>query len=279
MRPVLPALLLALAACAPHVPPEAVTPDATADLGMCGRIQVPPDIVALSEAVSPLTLPIVRDLHFRPGHLSRAPAAGAHVAATLQPLDLILVSLRANSAGQIMRGFLTHAALYLGTEEQLRTAGLWDTPALSPHHDAIRQGHVVIEAMGRPVEMTTLDQALDADAAVVLRPGRLTQAQQAATVTRAIARLGVPFDNRFDAGDDSTLFCTELVDLALPDLALPRDRLYARDTILPDQIARAALDGNADLTFITFVHADRDGWAEGSAALLRATIAANWSNP
>lgn len=279
MRPAGLVLIACLASCAPHVAPRTVIPDTGADLSTCGAMTVAPDLVALAEGLAPLLLPMLRDLHFRPGWLARYPDAVAHLAQDLQPLDLILVSARINSAGMVSRGYLTHGALYLGTEAQLRAAGLWDDPALAPHRSALRAGALVVEANGKPVALSTLPQALNADGAVILRPTGLTRRDRRDGIAAALARLGQPFDNRFDAGDGSHLFCTEFIDLALPGAGLPRLSLYGRDTILPDDIARAALDGAAPLAYVGFVHADGSGWAAGSAALLRATIAANWSPP
>lgn len=279
MRVLFLSLSAVLSACAPHVRPAAVAPDADADLSTCGAMDTPADLVAMAEEAAPLMLPLVRDLHFRRGWLVRHDGPVAHLAGRLAPLDLILVSARNNSAGLVSRGYLTHAALYLGTEAQLRAAGWWDDPGIRPHQGAIRAGRMVIEANGLPVALSTLAEALDADGAAVLRPTALAPGEGRRAVADALAHLGQPFDNRFDADDDSHLFCTELIDHVLPGASLPRLVLYGRATILPDDIARGALDGSAPLAYVTFLHADRRGWAVGTEALLRTTIAANWSPP
>lgn len=268
----------ALAACVPHVRPEDVIPDPEASLaGCCIPGRDPSDLyLTLMSATAPVTIPMVRDLRLRQGYLYGDATANAFLAGMAQPLDILLVSSKMHLAGNMTQGYLTHGAIFLGTAAQLRTLGLWDDPAIVPLHEAIRAGATLIEANAREVEASPLDRVLNGDGAVVLRPLCLSEADRRAALLRPVAQLGRPFDFGFDADTPDAVFCTELIDRALPQAELPRRTLFDTTTILPDDLARVALDGESPLSVAAFIHADRDGWTEGSADLLRATIAASW---
>lgn len=280
MGAVFSALALVLAGCTPGAAPRDLQPDPDADLSTCGQPGRAPSqgFIDRIEPLGPLAVPMLRDIRARDGWLFGDAGAEAHLAASLQPLDIVIVSYRQSLIAQVTQGYLSHAALVIGSEAQVQALGLWDAPALAPLRDDIRAGATLIEANGGAVALVTLGAVLNADGAVILRPTGLTLAGRRRAVLRALADLGQPFDFSFDANSPQTVFCTELIDRSLPGADLPRTLLYARQTILPDVIASAALDGTAPLAIIDFVHADRTGWQQGSADLLRATIAANWSD-
>lgn len=56
------------------------------------------------------------------------------------------------------------------------------------------------------------------------------------------------------------IFCTELIDQAMPELGLPRRNLYGRQIISPDDIARSAATGKAGLRIISYVAGFPHGW-------------------
>ena len=253
-------------------------PDPDADLSSCGQpSQLPdPQIVSLAESMAEPLANLLRSITWRDGWLLRHEAAIAEVASHLQPMDIILVSSNHRLSGTIANSYLTHAVLVLGSEDDLRDLGLWDDPLIQPLQPTIHAGAILIEANGAAVGLSALETVLNADGAVVLRPDQVSAAEIRLAVRRAAAQFGQPFDFAFDAESQDAVFCTELIDRALPGVSLPRVALLGRATIVPDDVASAALDGESSLFLVTFIHADRNGWAIGSADLLRATIAANW---
>jgi hypothetical protein len=88
----------------------------------------------------------------------------------------------------------------------------------------------VIEALSPGVSLTSLDYSATCDSLAILRP-RLSIADRAAAVVRAMRYFGRPYDYAFDFGSDQSLVCTELIVKAyLPDstkkgLKLPLERL------------------------------------------------------
>lgn len=271
------AALVALAGCAAHQGPGDLAADAATDLTACCALVVPFGQAAvenLSTAL-PMLTPIGRDIALRPGHLAQHPAALAVLTDLVQPLDILMVSARQHLTGNILPGYFNHAALVLGAEADLRALGLWSDPAILPLQGAVRAGGTVaIEANGSAVAAVPLARTADADAIAVLRPD-LNPTERRAALRRLAGRIGTPFDFRFDTATPDCLFCTELVDVALPGLHLPQRDVAGRQTIIPDDVARTALEGG-DLSLAAFLYADRQDWHRGDAALLSATIAANW---
>lgn len=269
----------ALTACAPYTRPEDISPDPGANLASCCMpARDPSDLyLTLMSNTAPVTVPMARDFRLRQGYLHGDASAAAFVAEVARPLDILLVSSKMHLAGNMTQGYLTHGAMFLGSEAELRELGLWDDPAIVPLHDAIRAGTTLIEANGREVESSPLDRVLNGDGAVILRARGLSADDRREALLRLVSQLGKPFDFAFDIDSPDCVFCTELIDRTLPQADLPRRTLFGTTTILPDDIARAALDGDSPLAIAAFIHADSNGWTEGSADLLRATIAANWA--
>ncbi len=276
---VLAALVLAvLAGCAGHTGPGDLPADSTTDLSACCALAVPFSPAALENlaTVLPALTPMGRDMALRPGHLARHPEALAALADEVQPLDILMVSTRQHLTGNVLPGYFNHAALVLGSEADLRALGLWSDPAILPLREAVRAGGTLaIEASGAAVAPVPLARLADADGIAVLRPAGLARAERRAAVLRLTGHIGTPFDFRFDMATPGCLFCTELVDVTLPGLSLPRREVAGRQTIVPDDVARLALDGGA-LGLAAFLYADRKDWHRGDAALLSASIAANW---
>ncbi|HCQ65102.1 MAG TPA: hypothetical protein DIU07_08060 [Rhodobacteraceae bacterium] len=215
-------------------------------------------------------------IQLRRGHLEAVPEARALVEAALRPMDVVFVQNRNRVSGQLIPGQFTHGAVYIGTEAQLRAAGLWQLPALVPYREQIAAGASYLEAVDGGVRLTTGDVVLNTDAVVALRPlgmDRIT------ALGRGLDRMGVPFDMRFDANDGSELFCAELIGEIYPAAPLPRTPvpLPGRETILIDRIVAGALTGDLPFGLVGYVKADAGGGAAAlSAQDLARDIRAAW---
>ena len=153
---------------------------------------------------------------------------------SLEPGDILLERREWYLTNVGIPGFWTHAALYIGTPEQrlalsqdpqvkdwLGQMGARSLDALiqlrypgafasmqRPYHD----GHLpqVIEAISAGVSLTSLNYSATCDSLAVLRP-RLSKADRAAAVVRAMRYHARPYDYAFDFTSDQSLVCTELV--------------------------------------------------------------------
>lgn len=215
-------------------------------------------------------------IELRRGRLEAVPEARALVEVALQPMDVVFVHNRNRVSGQLIPGQFTHGALYVGTEAQLKSAGLWHLPALAPYRDQITGGNVYLEAVDGGVRLTTGDVVLNTDAVVALRPQGVNRA---AALRRGFNRMGAPFDMHFDATDGSELFCAELIGEIFPAAPLPRTKvpLPGRETIMIDGIVAGALSGVLPFALLGYVKADAGGGAAAlSAEDLARDIRAAW---
>ncbi len=232
-------------------------------------------VVDLAEPLAEPGGRVIAQLKSRKGYLARNAEAKAEVRAHLRPLDILVVRSRHRASSRLIPGYLGHSALYLGTERELKAAGVWNDPNLIPHQQKVRDGAVMIEADHKGVHLSRYDVVLDTDAVAIFRPG-LTKAARAKSLRAFFGHIGTKYDFVFDSDDDSRLFCAELIEHAMPQVRIPRRTMYGRQVLLPVDIANAGLSGRASLSFVYYMRATKDGAAAASRRALAKDIADGW---
>lgn len=188
----------------------------------------------------------------RPPFIS--PRQVTELQAQLQPGDILLERRNWFLSNAFLPGFWPHAALYVGTAEDLASMGLirrgadgeWtsDHPAirdrirayLRPAHDG--HLHTVLEAVSEGVIFNSLLESMSADYVAVLRP-RLTREQKAQAIATAFSYEGKPYDFEFDFATSDKLVCTELVYRSYQGLLnFNLVRVAGRDTLPALEIVR-----------------------------------------
>jgi hypothetical protein len=270
------ALLIAVGGGCAQLPRDLPGPARDGDAGACceGAEVYPAWTVALVEPAAPVIGSTIGRIVWRAGHLT--PEAQRYVLERLEPLDIVLMSSKGRLSGRTIPGLFGHVAVYLGTERDLRRAGLWNHAAVRPHHAAIRDGAVFVEADMKGVHLSRPAIVLNTDRAAVLRP-RLGRAARQRVIAALYAHLGARFDFHFDNDDPECLYCAELVRHVAPELDLPSRRIYGRETTLPDEIAIRALEGGSRLEPVAYAAARPGAWRAGSAAELRTDIETHWA--
>lgn len=262
-------LILGLAGCAtPRGATDVSSASADDIIAECCDWNVPYAdwAVDLADANSE-TLRHVGEIQLRSGYLVRHPKASAIVESRLEPMDLVFMHSENRVSGLLIPGQFTHGAVYLGTEAQLRAAGLWSLPELAPYRDQIAAGAVFLEAVDGGVRLAGKEIVLDTDAVVALRPMGMSRR---AALKRGLAQMGVPFDMRFDVADPSELFCAELIALMYPDAKIPHNIVPGRETILIDAIVAGGVSGDLPFAPVVYVEATANG---GSRVLSKADLA------
>lgn len=262
-----------LSACV-HDAPEAPGPNR--DACCTSPERQPAWLVAIVEPVAPIAGRLIGHIVWRRGYLAD-PAVQAEIVAGLRPLDLVAVSSKGRLSGRTIPGVFQHVAIYLGTEADIRALGIWSHPAVVPHHDALASGPVFVEADMKGVHLSPPSVVFDTDRVVAMRPVVGAKGWRRRAALALFAELGGKFDFNFDAGEPSRVFCVELACRAMPELRLPRDRLYGRDTILPDRVAEVAARGTGRLRFLAYVAGDRDGVTRADRQRLRRDLDAGWA--
>jgi hypothetical protein len=153
------------------------------------------------------------DKFVRPGHVPMLPSAiRDQVVALLRPGDVLVVRKEYAATNYFLPGYWPHAALYVGTLEDVERLGLaghehigerianWTDPA-RPH---------VLEALKDGVRFRPVDSPLASDAVVVVRP-LVDEANLAAALAQGFVHEGKPYDYDFNFCSSHRLVCTEVV--------------------------------------------------------------------
>jgi hypothetical protein len=166
-----------------------------------------------------------------------------------------------------MPGYWAHAALYVGTINDLVRLGLDRDPRVKAqwkHYAARdRQGHehLILEAVPEGVRITTLEHCIGvADAAAVLRP-RVNEDQAREAIARAFSHLGKSYDFDFDFFSSDKLVCTELVYRCYDgSVQFPLVDVMGRRTLPPTELVRKFVtergQAKAQLDCVCFLDGD-----------------------
>jgi Permuted papain-like amidase enzyme, YaeF/YiiX, C92 family len=213
---------------------------------------------------------------------------------SMRPGDVIVERRNWYLSNIGLPGFWPHAALYVGTVEDLRKT-FDDDPdvqarfgrftehlqknraeafATLAKKDDQGHPHSVIEAVSEGVVIASLEHSCGADYVGVLRP-RMPLVDVASAIDKAFSYFGRPYDFNFDFGTDDQLVCSELVLKSYeprtekgPGLRIPYLVVAGRRVGLPTEIVRqfGAEQGTEtrQLDFVYFL----DGREKGKNALV-----------
>lgn len=173
----------------------------------------------------------------RRGKLDGRKEVETQVTGVVRAGDILLEKTPFRLTDAFIPGHWGHAAVWVGSETELRDLGIWDHPVVQPHQGAIRAGRGVVEALRSGVVMSTMGHFLNIDDLAVLRHEGLPDAQRAEVVLQALRQVGKSYDFNFDVRTTDRIVCSELVYHSYVHLDWPTDRYLGRVTISPDNVA------------------------------------------
>ncbi len=189
----------------------------------------------------------------RKGKLYKKADVLSEVSSSLRAGDILLEKTPFRLTDKLIPGYWGHAAVWIGSEAELKELGIWGNPLVVQYHDEIREGRLVVEALRSGVEMNSLEHFLNIDSIGVLRKPDLSREARANTVIQTLRQVGKPYDFNFDVESKGRVYCSKLVYLCYSGIEWPTKRSLGRTTFTPDDVAvRAAKDG--PLQLVTFYH-------------------------
>jgi hypothetical protein len=203
----------------------------------------------------------------RDGELMIRPAQLSEFRAKLRLGDILIERQNWFLSRAFMPGYWAHAAIYVGTTNDLIRLGLDRDPRVRGHwkeyaaHDAQGHEHLILEAVPEGVRITTLEHCIGvADSAAVLRP-RISESDARESIARAFTHLGKSYDFDFDFFSSDKIVCTELVYRSYDGcLQFPLVDVMGRKTLPPTELVRkfAAERGQAraQLECVCFLDGD-----------------------
>ena len=188
----------------------------------------------------------------RKGKLFRQGPLKGQMHQTLQAGDILLEKTPFRLTDKLIPGYWGHAAVWIGTEPELRELGIWDNPLVSRYHEQIRQGRGVVEALRSGVEMNRLEQFMNIDSLGVLRKQTVSRDERIKVILQTLRQVGKPYDFNFDVESKERVYCSKLVYLAYSGVEWPTKKSLGRTTFTPDDVAARALAG--DFNLVLFYH-------------------------
>ncbi|MEJ2452935.1 MAG: YiiX/YebB-like N1pC/P60 family cysteine hydrolase [Candidatus Thiodiazotropha sp.] len=191
------------------------------------------------------------------------------VADKLQAGDVLLEKTPFRLTDSFIPGHWGHAAVWVGTEAELRELELWDHPVVVAHHEQIRRGRGVVEALRSGVEMNSLEHFMNVDDLAVLHHPNLDPQARRRVILQTLRQVGKAYDFNFDAQSANRIVCSELVYHAYGDVHWPTERKLGRVVVSPDNIAQEAVgDGVFDVALLYHDGVEIDDGAQQQLAKL-----------
>jgi len=175
---------------------------------------------------------------------------------TLIAGDILLEKTPFRLTDKFIPGYWGHAAVWIGTKQELIALGIWDNPIIKPHHKEIEDGHQVIEAIRSGVSLSALHHFLNIDDMAILRESKNDYDKKSEIVLRAFAQLGKAYDFNFDVETTDKIVCSELVYTCYPHIKWPTSKAVGRYTVSPDNIAQKTT--NNELKLISLYHTGKE---------------------
>jgi len=185
---------------------------------------------------------------------------------SLQAGDILLEKTPFRLTDKLIPGYWGHAAVWIGTEEELKELGIWSNPVVARYRDEISKGRLVVEALRSGVEMNTLTHFLNIDSVGILRKPDLSREARANTVIQTLRQVGKPYDFNFDVESKERVYCSKLVYLSYSNMDWPTKKSMGRTTFTPDDVAVKATTREGTLQLVTFYH---DGQRISEAPAIR----------
>ncbi len=225
-------------------------------------------------------------IRWRQGHLYRRHDVTQKVKDQLKPLDIILEKTPFILTDFFIPGNFGHAAIWLGTEQQLKQEGLWNHPALIPWQEKIRSGLNIIEANRTGTKLNSLENFLNVDELAILRHTQLQNdpTEVAATYLRAFSQIGKRYDFTFNVSTTNAIVCSELIYYSFGKVNWLTKYILGQNIITPDFLAELVFYKKSPLELHYYTYAEdrtnQQVWNQFHLAKkLGWVISPNWQSP
>lgn len=186
------------------------------------------------------------------GHKPSLPRAiFDEISELIRPGDVFVVRKLHAITNYFLPGYWPHAALYMGTTEELKSLGLHEHDNLREDWPRIEsldaEPHRALEALADGVRVRPLARALASDAVTVLRP-QLSDEQVGTALARGFSHEGKPYDFDFDFTRSDRMVCTEVVYRTFEgvgDMKFQLTKRVGRLTLAAEDLIRMSLSGSA----------------------------------
>lgn len=189
----------------------------------------------------------------RKGKLYKDEESHSHLLGELKAGDILLEKTPFRLTDKMIPGHWGHAAIWIGSEKELKELGIWGHPVVQNYQEQISNERGVVEALRSGVEINTLANFMNIDDAAIIRDPDKTKAETAERIIRTLRQIGKDYDFNYDVETTDKIVCSQLVYLAYTDIEWPTERVVGRYTISPDNVAYKAIN-SGQLELVVFYH-------------------------
>lgn len=180
----------------------------------------------------------------RKGKLYENKVVEKEIASYLQSGDIILEKTPFRLTDKLIPGYWGHAAIWIGTEDELRELGIWNHRLVKQFREQIQSGKLVAESLREGTMLNSLAHFMNVDDLAVLRYAKpLSKEERAHVVLLALRQIGKSYDFNFNVETTDRIVCSQLVYLVYTDIEWPTESILGRYTISPDNIVFKVNDG------------------------------------
>ncbi|HEC83623.1 MAG TPA: Poxvirus G6 [Thioploca sp.] len=190
----------------------------------------------------------------RTGKLYNRPDVLDIIAHRIKAGDILAEKTPFRLTDKFIPGYFGHAAIWIGTEVELKRLGIWNHPVVEKYHEQIQKAHSVVEALRPGIVMNSMSHFLNIDDIVILRNPKLDGKAIAERIILTLRQMGKEYDFNFDVETTDKLVCSELVYTVYTGIEWPTKKTLGRFTVSPDNIVSKALN-DGPLKLVAFFHA------------------------
>ncbi len=225
---------------------------------------------------------LIADRYVKSDHQPGLPAAvDDELERSLRPGDVIVVRKEHAFTNYFLPGYWPHAALYIGSLDELRDMQLDQHQNVRPRWQQLEtvdreRPSRVLEAMKDGVRVRSLSCPFRSDAIAILRP-QLSPEQIADAIGRGFFHADKPYDFDFDFARSDRMVCTEVVYRSFEGvggMTFELTRRAGRMTLSAEDILKKSVAGDGFETYAVFCPAISDAiaWGDAGDEILRNTI-------
>ena len=208
----------------------------------------------------------------RKGKLYGDDAVAARIRSLILPGDILLEKTPFRLTDKLIPGYWGHAAIYIGTEQQLQELGIWEKldelknagdryftqGKIAQIRQKITNGKVIVEALRDGVQLNSIEHFLNIDDLAIMHDRNETSENISTRIILALRQLGKDYDFKFDVETSVKIVCSELIYATDIFHKWPTKNTAGIETISPDNIAIKSIEANSTFTLPLLYHDGRE---------------------
>ena len=178
----------------------------------------------------------------RKGKLYEDATVATHVRSVIKAGDILLEKTPFRLTDKLIPGHWGHAAVYVGTADELIALGIWDHPVVEPFQQDILNDKLIDEALRDDVQLNTIEHFLNVDDISIMHDHTESDEAKAERIILALRQLGKEYDFNFDIETSVQIVCSELIYVTSIMIDWITEELVGINTISPDNVAVKSIE-------------------------------------